>query len=1037
MNYLKKNRNIIIISMSLLLSICFVPFFSFSQASATSIPNIITRSMWGADESKMTWKTDYAKVEKIIIHHTASSTLVPDADGSGEFKSMVNNIYTYYNGKKKWYDDSGEYVGFGDIGYNYLIDPNGNIYEGRFGGNGVVGGHVNGFNTGTVGISILGTYGGNINKTYISNPLNSKITKSIESLVGWVSAGNNIQLNKSSIFNGKKIDGLVGHRDLSPTNCPGDNLYSQLDSIQNNADVIKKKFDKYIYQIGGDRAIYIIANGYKTKFNSISNLPSAYANKTIQPITKSQLDFYKYKDLNIYPDESLLQEFDMAMVYYIENGKKRPMEMTGEEFIKMGYQTSDIIKVFNSDLKLYESGKIIKYAPENKLITDSKGTVYLSQNGKKRKFTSAKLFEYLGYKWDDIKEDQSISFYLEGLDLIYPNQTLIRKENQDKIYYIEDKQRHEITSETLMNILGFDINNVISINDDEFKHFPNGTAMKYPNDTLVKSVESPSIYLIKDAKKKEFTSAVLFETAGYKWKNVIEIEKNEIIQYPNDGKVLYPDGFLIKSEQMPDIYLLESRKRRKITSINLFEKLGYSWDKIITINSDEIKDYPVGENMLYPDGTLIQKNGFPNIFKIENGKRKEFTSLTLFETMNNKWSEVVVLSREEFSNYSSDGFVKYPDGVLLRKIKGDKVYVIKDGDPQAIQSAEEFLAAGYKWSNVIEITEPEMNLYLKPKIIAKLPVTPQIPQEKVGNDKIGETNDVVDSTERDNPNIKIAIYATDNKDVIVSANGNYTVNYYNSDGTLEKTDYKVTNQQTVIKYFTANSFVKFVPENKNVILKLVSYSDLAWDKITNDNEFRGNIEIKYSDQSEKLWIINDLLLEDYVNGVAESFNDSPEEYLKAFGTIARTYAIYYIKKGGKHMNEPFILKNSRNGNGNDQVYKGYNFEMRAAKIVAANKLTKGFVINYNNKPIVAAYSSDSGGVTKNACDVLSKTYCSNDFLYLHGGIKDPQDTKHSPEKISISHGAGMSAVGAYQMSLDGTTWQEIIKYYYPGTEIVK
>lgn len=1039
----KRKKNILskIVALQLLFGVFFTPF---SYVQGASIPEIISRAQWGANESRMNWPIEYAKVEKFVVHHTASSNLISDTDRSGEYKDMVNNIYNYHNSKRTWYDNGEKYVGFGDVGYNYLIDPAGNIYEGRAGGNGAIGGHVSGFNTGTVGISILGTYGGNVNNNHISHLLNSKIKNSLGNLVGWIASNNNIELNRSSNFNGKNIDGLIGHRDLAPTNCPGDDLYNQLDVIQNNAQTVKKAFDKYAYQVGGDKAIYIIKDGYKTKFNSISDLPSAYASKTIVPITKSQLDFYRYKKLVIYPDESLLQEFNTSKVYYIENGKKRPMEMSGEEFGKMGYKTNDIIKVFNSDLKLYKSGKVIKYSPENGLIRDSKGNVYLSENGKKRKFTSEKLFEYLNYKWTDIKDDQFISFYLDGLDIVYPDGTLVRKENDYKVYYIEDKMRREVTSLTLMNVLGFDMNSVISINGDEFDHFPKSKAMKYPEGSLVRSIDIPSIYLIKDGKKKEFTSAVLFETAGYKWNDVIEIDTSEMDQYPSDGRVLYPDGFLIRSKDAPEIYFLESGKRRKIISIDLFENLGYKWNDVILIDPDEIKDYPIGKNMIYPDGTLVKRDGFPIIFRIENGKRKEFTSITLFEATNSKWSDIISLSKDEFLSYQLDGFVKYPENTLLREINAQKVYVVKDGSLQAIRSAEEFMSANYKWSDVIDISKSEINLYLKPKIVTKKPVSSVIPQQEkeenidISDDvEIENKDSIVDSVNENSPNIRIAIYSTASEDVIVSASGNYTVNYYNSDGIIERTEDRSADEQTVIKYFNSSSYVKIKPESRSVIMKVVSYDDLSWDKTINDNEFRGSIEIYHSEVSNKLWIINDLLLEDYVNGIAEALNDSPEEYLMAFGTIARTYAMYYIEREGKHFGESFHLKNSRNENGNDQVYKGYNFEMRAPKIVTANNETAGYIINYNDKPIVAAYSSDSGGTTKNACDVLSKAYCSNDYAYLHGGITDPVNTQHDQEKVSASHGAGMSAIGAYQMSLDGNGWQDIIKYYYPGIEISK
>lgn len=1032
----------------------FAPLFTCAQTeNKPDIPKIIPRSEWGAGGSSLNWPAEYAKIEKFVVHHTASSNLIPDSDGSGEYKNMVNNIYGYHSGKKIWHDGDGEYIGFGDIGYNYLIDPNGNIYEGRYGGSGVVAGHVNGYNIGSVGISVLGRYQDYVdsaNNAISSHPVTSAIKKSLESLIGWLAANNNIDLNKITDFHGKNIDGVVGHKDLAPTICPGDELYKELDNIRNNANVFKKEYENYAYQIAGETAIYVIAGGYKMKFDSKDVLPSAYKNKTILPISKFQLDAYKYRNSVIYPDGSLLREFDAPEVYYIENSKKRHLAMAGEEFVKMGFAASDIKKVLPSDLKIYENGKIIKYAPDGQLIKDRRGNVFLAENGKKRKFTSAQLFEFLDYRWENIKEDGYLSFYLDGLDMIYPNGVLVKQVGKNETYLIENKQKREISSSKLMNVLKYNPADIISITENELNHFPAGEKMKYPDNTLVKTEDSPAVYLIKNGKRKKFSSAVIFEKLGYKWNNIINITNDEIKNHPADGKVLCPDGFLIKFSDNPAVYILEGGKKRKITSAVLFEKRKYKWSDIVSLNPEEIKDYPNGEIIIYPDGTLIKREGFPVVYKIEGGKRKEFTSLALFEATRSKWSDVIALNKDEFLAYPDGGIVKYPENTLLKEKGVDKIYVIKNGRAEWIKTAEEFKKAGYKWSGIIEISKAEMSLYIITENIAvNINPVPQTPrQNDVEKTSASSNSNNInshntsngDNTSKNNagennPNIRVAIYSSSGEDVKIAANGNYTVNYYNSDGTINKTENKSSNEQTIIPYFNSSSYVKFIPASKNVILKILSYEDLSWNKAINDNEFRGNIEIKYSDDSKKLWVINELPLEDYINGIAEALNDSPEEYLKAFGTIARTYAMYYIKKGGKHIGEPFHLKNSRNGNGNDQVYKGYNFELRAPKIVSANKSTAGQIITYKNEPIVAAYSSDSGGITKNGCEFLSKNYCGENFVYLQGRIQDPENTQHDQNKISASHGVGMSAVGAYQMAADGSAWREIIKYYYSGVEI--
>ena len=1025
-----KNSFKIVTAILLLAEFFAFSFISCQAANDLDIPEIIFRSEWGADETKVISPAEYSRADKFIVHHTASSELVSDSDGSGEYKNMVKNIFLYHiNGR-----------GWNDIGYNYLIDPIGNIYEGRNGGNGVIGVHAGSYNTGSIGISVLGTYGGNVNGEYLSNSLAFNIIKSLEKLIGWVAANNSIDLAKISGQNskGENIDGVIGHRDVSATNCPGDELHQKLGSIQNDAIVYANTYKNYAYQVGGDKAVYILADGYKMKFNSAKELPTAYQNNIIKPISAEQLNMYQYKNVVIYPDGSLLQKFDDPTVYYLEDGKKRALSMSGEEFIKMGFKVKDLKKVFESDLKLYGDSAIIKYGLDGSLLSDKNGNIYFIEKGQKRKFTSPQLFEYLNYEWTDIKEGLEIDFYLGGLDMIYPDGTLVTSNKDDKVYLIENKQRREITSLILFDILNYKWGNVLSITEDEMDYFPAGAKMIYPDGTLIKADNFSAVYLIESGKRKEFTSLTLFEKLGYKWGDIISIETEEINNHPISGNILYPDGILIRSADNPDIYLLESGEKRKVTSLVLFEKLGYNWNDVLDLHPDEFKNYPDGKNLTYPDGTLIKEKDQSTVYKIENGTKKRFTSLTLFEITKSSWENVLDLDKEEFVVYLDGGILKYPDGTLLKQIGGDKIYVMKNGNAEWIKSMEEFLAAGYKWSNIIEISTEEMGLYI------------DIENKEIGNndsvddpknneeDNNSANNSVDDSNNNvsSEPLMRVAIYATTSEDIIITANGNYSVNYYNSTDTIYKTENKFSAEQAAVPYFDSADYVKFIPSSENVILEILSYEDLSWNEEVNDNKFRGNIEIKYSNASNKLWVINELLLEDYVNGISESSTRSDSiEYLKVSGTIARTYAMHYIEKGGKHTGESFHLKNSRNENGDDQIYNGYNFELRAPKITEANKLTAGYIINYNDKTIVAAYSSDSGGTTKSGCDVWY--YCSDDYSYLSGGVKDPENTMHNSKNIAKSHGVGMSTVGAYQMAVNGSLWQDIIKHYYLGVEVEK
>lgn len=127
-----------------------------SGAKYSELP-IISRDTWGANtyswdpysssdidnSSRFTWQPGYYRASRIVVHHTATNNTYPDPS------KAVRDIYLYHTYSQGW----------GDIGYNYLIDDRGNIYEGKAGGDEVFGYHaLTEANTMSVGISLIGNF---------------------------------------------------------------------------------------------------------------------------------------------------------------------------------------------------------------------------------------------------------------------------------------------------------------------------------------------------------------------------------------------------------------------------------------------------------------------------------------------------------------------------------------------------------------------------------------------------------------------------------------------------------------------------------------------------------------------------------------------------------------------------------------------------------------------------------------------------------------------------------------------------------------
>jgi hypothetical protein len=191
--------------------------------AATVAPAIVPRLSWGADESIRRNQTVYAEAVRFsVIHHTAGRNGYSRAEAA----AIVKAIQLYHVKGNGW----------NDIGYNFLVDRFGTVYEGRFGGieRNVVGAHARGFNTGSVGIAVLGTYGG-------ASP-SREAQEAVAKLVAWrldlahvdpaglltfISGGSERYRSGVPVL----LRVVSGHRDTGFTDCPGDAFYARLNAL--------------------------------------------------------------------------------------------------------------------------------------------------------------------------------------------------------------------------------------------------------------------------------------------------------------------------------------------------------------------------------------------------------------------------------------------------------------------------------------------------------------------------------------------------------------------------------------------------------------------------------------------------------------------------------------------------------------------------------------------------------------------------------------------------------------------------------------
>ncbi|GGR04077.1 hypothetical protein GCM10010251_19450 [Streptomyces aurantiogriseus] len=190
-------------------------------------PRIVTRRGWGADESMREKAFRYTNtVKAAFVHHSATGNNYK----CSQAPSVIRSIYRYHV----------KSMGWRDIGYNFLVDKCGSIYEGRAGGvtKAILGAHTLGFNTNSMGIAVLGTFS-------TAKP-SAAAVNAIARLTAWKlglfganprgktylkSGGGNLYAKGKNV----RLNVISGHRDGFATECPGRQLYGKLGSARSTA----------------------------------------------------------------------------------------------------------------------------------------------------------------------------------------------------------------------------------------------------------------------------------------------------------------------------------------------------------------------------------------------------------------------------------------------------------------------------------------------------------------------------------------------------------------------------------------------------------------------------------------------------------------------------------------------------------------------------------------------------------------------------------------------------------------------------------
>ena len=196
-------------------------------AAGAGQPPIIARRVWAGGISPPARSPEYGDVRMGFVHHTDN----PNGYRAAEVPAMLRAIYAFHRFVNGW----------NDIGYNFVIDLYGRIFEARAGGidEPVVGAHAGGYNLVSSGVAVLGTFA--------SVAISSAARNALEELLAWKLSLHGVPsegrvvvtVNPAGASYSKypakahvPLPRIAGHRDADTTDCPGDVLYGELPAIR-------------------------------------------------------------------------------------------------------------------------------------------------------------------------------------------------------------------------------------------------------------------------------------------------------------------------------------------------------------------------------------------------------------------------------------------------------------------------------------------------------------------------------------------------------------------------------------------------------------------------------------------------------------------------------------------------------------------------------------------------------------------------------------------------------------------------------------
>ncbi|MDD5071688.1 MAG: hypothetical protein PHQ42_03060 [Patescibacteria group bacterium] len=243
---------------------------------------------------------------------------------------------------------------------------------------------------------------------------------------------------------------------------------------------------------------------------------------------------------------------------------------------------------------------------------------------------------------------------------------------------------------------------------------------QYYDGALLQAEGETGVWLIQNGKKRPFlTKAAL--TSRFDPNKVITVNKSDLDKYPTGASIKFQNYSLIRSPR-GTVFLLVDDKRHGFSSPEAFRKFGYNPGEIMDAGWEDINTYiegkPLTATSTYPTGALLQDKKTGGVYWVYEGAKAPIWDAIFLKTkFKNK--KIIPVTEADLANYETIGPVLFDDGELVKSPISPGVFLISNGEKRPIASGAVFEDLGYKWKNIITVSDRVLYLYNEGELITE------------------------------------------------------------------------------------------------------------------------------------------------------------------------------------------------------------------------------------------------------------------------------------------------------------------------------